>query len=89
MSAPGVEDGAGPNAPLTAEPAGGRVWQACVACRRKKVRRKDEHSKIPPGAKLHDRSNAMANSLVTTAAPETGLASFPEPKIMHQQVDGK
>lgn len=42
MSAPGAEDGAGPNAPLTAEPAGGRVWQACLACRRKKVRRKDD-----------------------------------------------
>lgn len=89
MSAPGVEDGAGPNAPPTAEPAGGRVWQACVACRRKKVRRKDEHSKTPPGAKLHDRSNAMENNLVTTAAPETRLASFPEPKTMHQQADSK
>lgn len=42
MSAPGAEDGAGPSAPLTAEPAGGRVWQACLACRRKKVRREDE-----------------------------------------------
>lgn len=89
MSAPGVEDGPGPNAPLTAEPAGGRVWQACVACRRKKVRRKDEHSKTPPGAKLHDRSNAMENNLVTTAAPETRLASFLEPKTMQQQADSK
>lgn len=44
MSAPGVEDGAGANAPLNAEPAGGRVWQACVACRRKKVRHSDEPS---------------------------------------------
>jgi len=46
MSAPGTEneDEASPNAPLTAEPAGGRVWQACLACRRKKVRREDEHS---------------------------------------------
>ncbi|KAG6353724.1 hypothetical protein INS49_005433 [Diaporthe citri] len=38
MSAPGAEDGADPNAPLTAEPAGGRVWQACLACRRKKIK---------------------------------------------------
>lgn len=37
MSAPGAENGAGPNDPLTADPAGGRVWQACLACRRKKV----------------------------------------------------
>lgn len=89
MSAPGAEDGGGPNAPLTAEPAGGRVWQACLACRRKKVRRKNEHSEIFPGAKVHDRSNAMVNNLVTTAAPETRLASFLEPKTMHQQADSK
>ncbi|KAI7781625.1 transcriptional regulatory protein [Diaporthe eres] len=88
VSAPGAEDGAGPNAPLTAEPAGGRVWQACLACRRKKVRRKDESvQKIIPGAKMQDRSNAMVNNLVTTAAPETRIASFPEPKTMHQQAD--
>ncbi|KAF4488475.1 putative transcriptional regulatory protein [Colletotrichum fructicola Nara gc5] len=38
MSALGAEDGAGPDAPLAAEPAGSRVWQACLACRRKKIK---------------------------------------------------
>ncbi|KAL3291599.1 fungal specific transcription factor domain-containing protein [Colletotrichum asianum] len=38
MSALDAEDGAGPNAPLAAEPAGSRVWQACLACRRKKIK---------------------------------------------------
>jgi len=38
---------------------------------------------------VHDRSNAMVNNLVTIAAPENRLASFPEPKTMHQQADSK
>ncbi|KAF5505975.1 putative transcriptional regulatory protein [Colletotrichum siamense] len=38
MSALSAEDGAGPDAPLAAEPAGSRVWQACLACRRKKIK---------------------------------------------------
>lgn len=49
----------------------------------------DEHSEVTPGAKMHDRSNAMGKILVTTAAPETSLASSPEPKTMHQQADSK
>lgn len=48
-----------------------------------------EHSDLIPGAEVHDRSNAMVNSLVTTAAPGTRPASSPEPKTMHQRVDSK
>lgn len=91
MSAPGAEDegGAGPNAPLTSEPAGGRVWQACLACRRKKVRGEHEHAEMIPGTKADHRSNVMENNPVTIAVLETRLATFPEPKTMRQQADSK